>query len=75
MNLLLLEDADFVGGERVRLSGRRLKHLHDVHRAETGDRLRVGHLGGLMGEGRLIARCGSRTGWSGRLGRRRGHGG
>ena len=55
MNLLLLEDADFVGGERVRLSGRRLKHLHDVHRAETGDRLRVGHLGGLMGEGRLIA--------------------
>ncbi|WFS19249.1 16S rRNA (uracil(1498)-N(3))-methyltransferase [Pseudomonas sp. 905_Psudmo1] len=55
MNLLLLEDADFVGGERVRLSGRRLKHLHEVHRAETGDRLRVGHLGGLMGEGRLIA--------------------
>lgn len=55
MNLLLLEDADFVDGDRVHLSDRRLKHLHEVHRAETGDRLRVGHLGGLMGEGRLIA--------------------
>ena len=55
MNLLLLEDADFVDGDQVHLSGRRLKHLHDVHRAETGDRLRVGHLGRLMGEGRLIA--------------------
>lgn len=54
MNLLLLEDADFVDGDRVRLTGRRLKHLHEVHRAETGDRLRVGRLDGLMGEGRLI---------------------
>ncbi|WP_296233149.1 16S rRNA (uracil(1498)-N(3))-methyltransferase [uncultured Pseudomonas sp.] len=55
MNLLLLEDADFVDGDRVRLTGRRLKHLHEVNRAETGDRLRVGRLDGLMGEGRLIA--------------------
>ena len=44
MNLLLLEDADFVGVDHVRLSGRRLKHLHEVHRAEAGDRLRVGRL-------------------------------
>ena len=55
MNLLLLEDADFVGVDRVRLTGRRLKHLHEVHRAEAGDRLRVGRLGGMMGEGRLLA--------------------
>ena len=55
MNLLLLEDADFVGVDRVRLTGRRLKHLHEVHRAEAGDLLRVGRLGGMMGEGRLIA--------------------
>ncbi|MGG2395466.1 16S rRNA (uracil(1498)-N(3))-methyltransferase [Pseudomonas sp. SH1-B] len=54
MNLLLLEDADFVGVDRVCLSGRRLKHLHEVHRAEAGDSLRVGRLNGLMGEGRLI---------------------
>lgn len=55
MNLLLLEDADFIGVDRVRLTGRRLKHLHEVHRAETGDRLRVGRLGGLMGEGHLLS--------------------
>ena len=28
----------------------RLRHLLEVHRAETGDTLRVGELGGLMGE-------------------------
>ncbi|MNF66187.1 16S ribosomal RNA methyltransferase RsmE [compost metagenome] len=54
MNLLLLEDADFIAADRARLTGRRLKHLHDVHRAEAGDSLRVGHLGGLMGQGRLL---------------------
>lgn len=55
MNLLLLEDADFVGADRARLTGRRLKHLHEVHRSAVGDRLRVGRLGGQMGEGRLLA--------------------
>ncbi len=54
MNLLLLEETDFVDADRVRLSGRRLKHLHEVHRAEAGDRMRVGCIGGLMGEGQLI---------------------
>lgn len=55
MNLLLLEDADFVGVDRVRLSGRRLQHLREVHRAEQGDTLRVGRLNGLMGTGLLLA--------------------
>lgn len=54
MNLLLLEDADFVTDDRVVLSGRRLRHLQEVHRAAVGDRLRVGRLGGMMGEGRLL---------------------
>ncbi len=49
MNLLLLEDADFVAADRAVLSGRRLKHLHEVHGAESGDSLRVGRLGGLDG--------------------------
>ena len=31
MNLLLLEDDDFVAADRVRLSGRRLSHLNEVH--------------------------------------------
>ena len=55
MNLLLLEDADFVAADRAVLQGRRLKHLHEVHRAEAGDTLRVGRVGGLMGSGTLLA--------------------
>ena len=41
MNLLLLDDADFVAADRVLLRDRRLTHLHEVHRAESGDSLRV----------------------------------
>nr|WP_298172853.1 16S rRNA (uracil(1498)-N(3))-methyltransferase [uncultured Pseudomonas sp.] len=55
MNLLLLEDDDFVATDRVQLSGRRLKHLLEVHRAEAGDSLRVGRLNGSMGTGRLLS--------------------
>jgi RsmE family RNA methyltransferase len=54
MNLLLLEDGDFVAADRVHLSGRRLVHLNEVHRAENGDTLRVGRLGGKMGRGQLL---------------------
>ena len=54
MNLLLLEDADFVAADRAILRDRRLTHLHDVHRAEAGDSLRVGRLGGAMGTARLL---------------------
>ncbi|PTS82032.1 16S rRNA (uracil(1498)-N(3))-methyltransferase [Pseudomonas sp. HMWF032] len=54
MNLLLLEDGDFIAEDCVRLSGRRLKHLQEVHRAEAGDSLRVGRLNGLMGSGQLL---------------------
>lgn len=54
MNLLLLEPADFIAADRVRLTDRRLKHLQEVHRAEAGETLRVGLLGGDMGEGRLV---------------------
>lgn len=54
MNLLLLEDSDFIADDRVLLTGRRLKHLHEVHRAEVGDSLRVGRLDGLMGSGQLL---------------------
>lgn len=54
MNLLLLEDGDFVAADRALLSGRRLKHLHEVHRAAVGNSLRVGRLNGLMGTGQLL---------------------
>lgn len=54
MNLILLEPADFIDAERVVLRDRRLAHLREVHRAEAGETLRIGRLGGEMGEGRLL---------------------
>ena len=51
MNLLLLNDADFVGEGLARLSGRRLEHVQAVHRAKPGDTLTVGRLGGQLGRG------------------------
>lgn len=54
MNLLLLEAADFVAADRVVVRDRRLTHIQEVHRAEAGESLRVGLLGGGMGVGRLV---------------------
>jgi len=54
VNLLLLEASDFVAADRVVLRDRRLRHMQEVHRAEAGETLRVGLLGGDMGEGRLL---------------------
>lgn len=54
MNLILLSNDDFVGGDkRVRIGGRRLKHVLEVHRASTGDELCVGMLGGEIGKGKI----------------------
>jgi len=53
MNLILLEDVDFIADDRVRLAGRRLAHVRAVHRARLGDRLRVGRVGGPLGEGTI----------------------
>jgi RsmE family RNA methyltransferase len=54
VNLLLLEEDDFVAADRALLRGRRLTHLHEVHRAAVGDQLRVGRLDGLMGRAVLL---------------------
>lgn len=54
MNLILLSDDDFVAGNSVRLTGRRLKHILEVQRPAVGDTLTVGRLGGLIGQGHII---------------------
>ena len=55
MNLiLLLPDDDIDSSGRVRLRGRRLRHVLEVHRAAAGDELRVGLLGGGIGTGRVL---------------------
>lgn len=55
MNLLLLEEADFVAADRVVLGDRRLTHMQQIHRVAVGDRLRVGRIGGLMGQAEVLS--------------------
>lgn len=56
MNLILLFDDDFTDDpERVRLTGRRLRHLKEVHRAAVGETLTVGRINGTMGTGKIIS--------------------
>ncbi|WP_285419692.1 16S rRNA (uracil(1498)-N(3))-methyltransferase [Pseudomonas sp. efr-133-TYG-5] len=54
MNLLLLEEADFIAADRVVLRDRRLTHMQEVHRSQVGDSLRVGRIGGLMGTAEVL---------------------
>lgn len=51
MNLIMLFEADFSAPDKVRLEGRRLAHVAEVHRAALGDSLAVGVLNGRMGRG------------------------
>ena len=57
MNLVLLDpcelEATNPGEARVRLRGRRFEYVRDVHRAQPGDELKVGVLGGGIGRGRI----------------------
>ncbi|MDG9881491.1 16S rRNA (uracil(1498)-N(3))-methyltransferase [Pseudomonas putida CSV86] len=53
MNLLLLEEADFIAADRAVLSDRRFIHMQEIHRVAVGDSLRVGRIGGLMGQARV----------------------
>ncbi len=54
MNLLLIAASE-LEAEQVILRGRRLKHIREVHRANLGDRLRIGVIDGAMGEAELIS--------------------
>ena len=55
MNLVLLTDSDFISHDQVRLTGRRLEHITQVHRATEGAALKVGRLNGEMGLGVIEA--------------------
>nr|WP_232239926.1 16S rRNA (uracil(1498)-N(3))-methyltransferase [Pseudomonas alkylphenolica] len=52
--MLLLEEADFIAADRVILADRRFTHMQEIHRVAVGDSLRVGRIGGLMGEARVV---------------------
>lgn len=51
MNLILLTPEDFISTARVRLTGRRFEHIVSVLRAIPGQRLKVGLVGGRIGQG------------------------
>ncbi|OOZ36135.1 16S rRNA (uracil(1498)-N(3))-methyltransferase [Solemya velesiana gill symbiont] len=51
MNLVLLFDSDFVETGLVRLDGRRLAHIREVHCSQEGESVKVGLLNGQMGVG------------------------
>lgn len=53
MNLILVQPQDFVSDGFVRLGGRRLAHVSNVHRAAVGDSLTVGLEGGSTGQGEV----------------------
>jgi 16S rRNA (uracil1498-N3)-methyltransferase len=54
MNLILLFQEDFIDNtDVVRLQGRRLKHILEVHRASVGDELCVGVLNRQIGVGKV----------------------
>ncbi len=53
MNLVLLDQSDFVAPDQVRLEGRRLTHVKEIHRAVLGDSLAVGVVNGRMGRGMI----------------------
>lgn len=54
MNLVLLLPEDLIAPDRARLTGRRLAHVREVHRAAVGEELVVGLLNGMMGRGRVL---------------------
>ncbi len=55
MNVLLLEPEDLVAPERALIRGRRFQHALQVLKAQGGSLLRVGLLGGLLGQGEVIS--------------------
>lgn len=55
MNLILLLKEDFTSGnDRVRLSGRRYKHIREILKSSVGDELCVGREGSRIGRGRVL---------------------
>jgi len=53
VNVLLFADSQRVG-DRFLLSPAQSKHVHDVLKAQNGDRLRIGAINGFLGQGLLV---------------------
>ena len=55
MNLLLFESTELDAAGQLSVSGSRLAHLLDVHRKDSGDTVRVGEIGGRLGEAPIVS--------------------
>jgi RsmE family RNA methyltransferase len=55
MNLIILEDRDFIDPLQVQLTGRRHLHLTTVLKVKPGDQLSVGMLNGLQGKAEIVS--------------------
>jgi len=55
MNIVLLDQPDWISGDVVVLRDHRAVHIRKVLKAQVGDSLRVGLLGGLCGQGLIEA--------------------
>ena len=56
MNIILLEEQDFVADHEVELGGRRYDHAHDILKVQENDHVRVGLVNGRLGTG-LVRSC------------------
>lgn len=50
MNIVLIEDSDLIGRNRVLLDGRRAQHIVNVLKAKVGDSIRAGRINGKWGD-------------------------
>lgn len=55
MNIILLQPRDWIGADLAVLRDQRASHIREVLKAQVGERLRVGLLGGQCGEGQITA--------------------
>lgn len=55
MNLILVNDADFITNDEVILRDDRARHIYHVHKACAEQTLKVGKLNGLLGLGQVLA--------------------
>ncbi len=55
MNLILLNDNDFIGADVVDIYDRRSKHILKFYKSQVGDYLTVGLLNGKIGQGKVLS--------------------
>ncbi len=53
MNLLLLENQDFLSSDLAQVSGRRHQHIQKVLRSKVGDSISIGQLNGCVGKAQI----------------------